>query len=168
MSTKLSKRNQGFTIIEVLIVLAIAGLIMVMVFIAVPNLQRNQRNTGRRQDASRVLTAVDNFVTNANGTMPSINTTNENSILTDGGPYTQYSLTAGAGTETNLTVNKLIILNGTQTLTATNGQAIAVVTNAQCNNSVLGSTTSFGRKVAVVYTLEPASGSAWQLACISN
>jgi prepilin-type N-terminal cleavage/methylation domain-containing protein len=33
--------HDGFTIIEVLIVLAIAGLIMVVVFLAVPNLEKS-------------------------------------------------------------------------------------------------------------------------------
>ena len=50
MLQNLKKRNQGFTIIEVMIVLAIAGLIMLIVFLAVPALQRNQRNTARKQD----------------------------------------------------------------------------------------------------------------------
>jgi prepilin-type N-terminal cleavage/methylation domain-containing protein len=40
MSKKLSKKEKGFTIIEVMIVLAIAGLIMLVVFLAVPALQR--------------------------------------------------------------------------------------------------------------------------------
>ena len=38
----------GFTIIEVVLVLAIAGLIFLMVFIALPALQRSQRDTERR------------------------------------------------------------------------------------------------------------------------
>jgi prepilin-type N-terminal cleavage/methylation domain-containing protein len=37
----LKNNKKGFTIIEVLIVLAIAGVIMVIVFLAVPALQRN-------------------------------------------------------------------------------------------------------------------------------
>ena len=42
MLNKIKKDNKGFTIIEVLIVLAIAGLIMLTVFLAVPSLQRQQ------------------------------------------------------------------------------------------------------------------------------
>ena len=42
-----SKSKKGFTIIEVVLVLAIAGLIFLMVFIALPALQRTQRNTQR-------------------------------------------------------------------------------------------------------------------------
>jgi prepilin-type N-terminal cleavage/methylation domain-containing protein len=42
---KLLKNEQGFTIIEVMIVLVIAAVIMLIVFLAVPALQRNSRNT---------------------------------------------------------------------------------------------------------------------------
>lgn len=45
---------KGFTIIEVVLVLAIAGLIFLMVFIALPALQRSQRNTRRREDMARL------------------------------------------------------------------------------------------------------------------
>ena len=36
------KKNKGFTIIEVVLVLAIAGLIFAMVFIALPSMQRGR------------------------------------------------------------------------------------------------------------------------------
>ena len=38
--------------------LAIAGMIFLMVFIALPALQRSQRNTQRKNDLSRIMTAV--------------------------------------------------------------------------------------------------------------
>ena len=62
--------KKGFTIIEVVLVLAIAGLIFLMVFIALPALQRSQRNTQREDDLARVLTAVNDFQTNNNGKTP--------------------------------------------------------------------------------------------------
>lgn len=61
------KREEGFTIIEVLIVLAIAGLIILIVFLAVPALQRNSRNTQRNNDASQIITSVNECLTNRNG-----------------------------------------------------------------------------------------------------
>ena len=70
MLKKLKNRNRGFTIIEVLIVLAIAGLILLIVFLAVPALQRNGRNTTKRSDASKALGAVGEFVSNNNGKVP--------------------------------------------------------------------------------------------------
>jgi len=61
------KQEKGFTIIEVLIVLAIAGLIMLIVFLAVPALQRNSRNNARNNDASRISSAVTECLANRNG-----------------------------------------------------------------------------------------------------
>ena len=66
--TKNSKK--GFTIIEVVLVLAIAGLIFLMVFIALPALQRSQRNTQRRQDVSRFVSAVTQYKSNNKNKLP--------------------------------------------------------------------------------------------------
>ena len=66
----MTKNKKGFTIIEVVLVLAIAGLIFLMVFIALPALQRSQRNTRRRQDMARILSAVNDYQTNNNGKLP--------------------------------------------------------------------------------------------------
>jgi prepilin-type N-terminal cleavage/methylation domain-containing protein len=70
MKGKLKLNNKGFTIVEVLIVLAIAGLILLIVFLAVPALQRNSRNTAIRNDAANVLSGVSEYVSNNNGTLP--------------------------------------------------------------------------------------------------
>lgn len=68
------KRAEGFTIIEVMIVLAIAGLIMVIVFIAVPQLQRNQRDNARQSIADRVKAEMETYAGNNQGQYP-FNTT---------------------------------------------------------------------------------------------
>jgi prepilin-type N-terminal cleavage/methylation domain-containing protein len=70
MKNNLKKQQSGFTIIEVLIVLAIAGLIMLIVFLAVPALQRNSRNTSIRNDVGNILSGVGEFVSNNNGQLP--------------------------------------------------------------------------------------------------
>jgi len=64
------KRNKGFTIIEIMIVLAIAGLIMLIVLIAVPALQRSARNTSRKNDVGDIASALSNWVTNNDGQVP--------------------------------------------------------------------------------------------------
>ena len=69
MLQQLKKRNSGFTIIEVLIVLAIAGLIMVVVFLAVPNLQRNARNNQTKTEANNLLAAYQEVSDNAGGSV---------------------------------------------------------------------------------------------------
>ena len=57
--------KKGFTIIEVVLVLAIAGLIFAMVFIALPALQRSQRDQSRKNDTSTVAAAI-NYWNSAN------------------------------------------------------------------------------------------------------
>ncbi len=71
MLNKLKKsNNQGFTIIEVMIVLAIAALILLIVLLAVPALQRSARNTQRKNDISAVAAAISNFIANNGGALP--------------------------------------------------------------------------------------------------
>lgn len=60
----------GFTIIEVVLVLAIAGLIFMMVFIALPNLQRAQRDTQRRNALGEMAAQIQQYQTNNNGRLP--------------------------------------------------------------------------------------------------
>lgn len=62
--------KKGFTIIEVVLVLAIAGLIFLMVFVALPSLQRGQRDTQRRDDVSRVVSQLQSYSTNNRGALP--------------------------------------------------------------------------------------------------
>lgn len=62
--------DRGFTIIEVVLVLAIAGLIFLMVFIALPSLQRGQRDTQRKQDLSRVQVQLTNYLSSTRGSAP--------------------------------------------------------------------------------------------------
>ena len=64
------KKRNAFTIIEVVLVLAIAGLIFLMVFIALPALQRSQRNTQRRQDLSRISSAIIEYASNNSCDLP--------------------------------------------------------------------------------------------------
>jgi len=65
-----NKKNKGFTIIEVVLVLAIAGLIFLMVFIALPALQRSQKDTQRKNDLSRIMTQLTNYSSNNRGEVP--------------------------------------------------------------------------------------------------
>ncbi|MBR3253794.1 type II secretion system protein [Candidatus Saccharibacteria bacterium] len=67
-------RKKGFTLIEVALVLAIAGLIFMMVFITLPQVWRTQRDTQRRDDMLTFVQRLKNFQTNNNrGALPSKN-----------------------------------------------------------------------------------------------
>lgn len=63
-------RKKGFTIIEVMLVLAIGGLIFLMVFIALPAVQRSQRDTSRRQTAATFMSQINQYSTNNRGKVP--------------------------------------------------------------------------------------------------
>lgn len=67
---KIHQKEKGFTIIEVVLVLAIAGLIFLMVFIALPALQRSQRDTQRKNDVSRIMTQLTSYSSNNRGQIP--------------------------------------------------------------------------------------------------
>ncbi len=70
MTKSNTNSKKGFTIIEVVLVLAIAGLIFLMVFVALPALQRSQRDTQRRDDMARLITAVQNYQANHKNRSP--------------------------------------------------------------------------------------------------
>ncbi|MFZ2560529.1 MAG: type II secretion system protein, partial [Candidatus Nanoperiomorbaceae bacterium] len=55
------RHSSGFTIIEVALVLAIAGLIFLVVFIAWPALQNSQRDAAKRQAVGRAAAAMQTY-----------------------------------------------------------------------------------------------------------
>ena len=67
----LQSSKKGFTIIEVVIVLVIGAIIMLMVFLIVPQLQRSQRDARRQSDARTFLASAEQFATQNNGNYPS-------------------------------------------------------------------------------------------------
>ena len=51
-------------------VLAIAGLIFLVVFLALPALQKSQRDTARRQDVARIVSALQSYEADNQGQLP--------------------------------------------------------------------------------------------------
>ena len=160
--------QSGFTIIEVLVVLAIAGLIMVVVFLAVPALQRSGRNNALSTSANNILTGVGTYSSNNGGSLPG-NITVSASAVTSG------TVTIGAG-GTNQEVVKVdsgvskFGINGT---TITNAETIGTVqvitgSSAVCNSTSTGlSGTGSTRSYVVLYVAE-ANGGTGILKCIGG
>ena len=71
-------RKYGFTIIEVVLVLGIAGLIFLMMMIALPALQRQQRDTKRKEDIDSLISNIKKYQTNNRGTLPINSVDNSN------------------------------------------------------------------------------------------
>lgn len=162
MNVHAKKQQKGFTIIEVILVLAIAALIFLMVFIALPALQKGQRDTQRRQDLAKVLTAVQNFQANSQGTVPSATANNGADLTTLLNNY----LKSGNATFKDPNGTDYTLVKGPESTDA-NAQAgngkIYYTNNAICGNG--GSVTQGqpNNKVAVQMPLE-----AGGIACDSN
>lgn len=62
--------SSGFTVIETLFVLAIGGLILLIILMAIPTLVRNGHNGQRKQDVASILQAVSRYELNHSGTYP--------------------------------------------------------------------------------------------------
>lgn len=56
-----ARRQSGFTIIEVIIVLAIMGLIILVLFLVVPVLQRNSRNYARKNAINYIAAQLQDY-----------------------------------------------------------------------------------------------------------
>ena len=127
--------SQGFTLIEVVIVLAIAGLIFVIVFLAVQGAQRGRRDNERSAAAGRLIAAAEQFSSNNNGTLPAACTNFATYYNNQGGVY-PCSTTAPSA---NATGN------------------IQYGANQECNAAGTGFTAK-QRVAAVLYWSEGANG----------
>lgn len=151
-----SKDQKGFTIIEVLIVLAIAGLIMVVVFLAVPALQRSGRNNALNTDANNILASVGDYSTNNGGTLPK-------AITFSGGVVTVGA--SGTNTESPKVDGSVVAvsLNGTAISSTAAVGTIQIITGttAACNptgTNLLTNATASSRSYVVLYVAEGGSG----------
>ena len=144
-----NKRNtNGFTIIEVVLVLAIAGLIFLMVFIALPALQRSQADTQRRSDAGRFLSQLSNYQTNNRGNLPATNGAGLNTFITG------YMTTNGETFNDPSSGSPYAVSTAAPTAI---GQ-IQYVTGTICNQAGAGVTGGQGaRKAAVIVALSNVS-----------
>ena len=171
-------KKKGFTIIEVVLVLGIAGLIFAMIFFALPTLQRNSRDTKRREDMIEVEGALKKYQINNRGALP----TTSNSLMTvtasnasgsgvtanswagfyrdylpktfedpSGGTYELKIANCNASATTGpCTGAALSAING---ITSNTRRSIYIIIQATCQGeSVIGSPNP--RKLAVLYKLE--------------
>ena len=137
----------GFTILEVIIVLVIAAVIMILVFLVVPQLQRSQRNTQRRKDADAILTALETLAGRSGG---SYTTT----TITDTGII---GLTGGAK-DPSSKVAYTIKVNTTDAATDYDATGeIEVLIGKGCDKVPGGTTPTGNGKAAVVIFLEGGS-----------
>lgn len=68
---ELKRQAQGFTLLETVILLALIGMIMVVIFFAIPQVQRSARDNERQSIARNIMDAIDNYALNNDGQLPS-------------------------------------------------------------------------------------------------
>lgn len=154
--SKQELKQKGFTIIEVVLVLAIAALIFLMVFIALPALQRSQRDTARKSDVSIVAGAVNSFQgNNRSATWPT--TAQLQGYVTD---------VSGNTNKTLVTVGATVTANNTVVPAVPDG-AITVYPQGKCNTVGANGTVTLDkgttRQYATVTRLESGSNTGYCL-----
>lgn len=164
---KTPNKTQGFTVIEVLIVLAIAGLVLTIVFLAVPAMQRNFRNTARKKDVATTLAFIQQTIVEHNNELPgSCNTSQLDCFLRD------HSLLYYQ----NKTDENIVSLHNRSTLGPYNdpidlqldpndplsSERISIRTWANCNGGLLSGENATPRDIAAQFVIETGSGGARQ------
>lgn len=164
------KNKEGFTIIEVVLVLAIAALIFLMVFIALPALQRNQRDTARKTILGKVTSAVTSYQSNNRGNNPISGTTPQytkfagyvDGTATTDGVRTQngeYIVTISAFTGTPPTISAKAFDDDA---TLSGAQEVRVITGAKCDNDGAAAVEGNTREAAALIGMENGGASLCQ------
>lgn len=168
---KKKEQKNGFTIVEVSLVLAIAGLIFLMIFVALPALQKSQRDARRRDDVGKLLTALQKYQTNNRGALPSGNGVAPSSDLKDWTSFYESFLgsdfkdPSGQAYKLKIVdcggnIAKKVCSNGNEVNDASasfenSDYTMHIVRSATCNASK-AVVSSNPRKVAVLYKMEGA------------
>lgn len=163
----------GFTVIEVTLVLSIAGLIFIMLFVALPGLRASQRDAERRSDIANFIEEVKNYQENNRGALPGGSGSNSSIIVTNstggsdnswGGFYKNYlkSFNDPSGypyrleiVNCNASGGNCRSKNSLEDISFPNNYTILVVRQAQCEGPIAKPTKNT-RKIAVIYKLEGA------------
>jgi prepilin-type N-terminal cleavage/methylation domain-containing protein len=157
---KLKEKQQGFTIIEVLIVLAIAGLIMVVVFLAIPNLQKSQRNNSRKTDANNLLSAFSDYLSNNGGSPYASNCTDATPC-----PFMSSWKPGYFTTPANVSYTYNASPAAFTAPTAPDSEHLDLITSATCATPAAAPTAgTSSRQVAVYYGIEGSTATQ----CVSE
>ena len=158
--------NKGFTIVETLIVLAIAATIIVVVLLAVPALQRQSRNTATKVGAGAVASGWTAEVGNSNDAAPTTVTGGTGKITIN---TASYNVSSAIVTKVS-TYNSVgtTVAYGPTSVGATGSagdkisvSTIALYTGATCPATTTGTSLQLGAgtttQAAIVYSIEPGN-----------
>ena len=163
--SKQELKQKGFTIIEVVLVLAIAALIFLMVFIALPALQRNQRDTARKTVSSKVASAIQTYQSNKRGIQPTkgndLNGYIDGVNATAGEKGETDQNTLATATDSYVDGNYIVRVNAYasgSTVGVADRNFIQIFTGAKCNAS--GDAAMLGSKKNAAVLIKMENGDA--------
>lgn len=156
------QNSKGFTIIEVVLVLAIAGLIFLMVFVALPALQRGQRDSARKSDVSTVSAAVNSYTSNNRGLFP-----DTAKLKTYLGTETSLGSDEFSYSELSDNTNSVTVNSEVNFPTSVDDGAVVVVSKAKCGtvgpSGAVTLASGTARQYVVITKLESGSGTGFCL-----
>ena len=161
--------NKGFTIVETLIVLAIAATIIVVVLLAVPGLQRSSRNTTARTAANNILAGWNEQMAAGNGASPGLPTAAAGTITINSVAYnlakgvTPTVGTVSAATTVGYSASAAAFVSGGTTNVAPN--TLIVAYSATCNGNTAAAVGT-STQIAVFYPVE--NGGTGKVGCIQG
>jgi len=149
-----NSKAKGFTIVEVLFVLAIGGLILMMVFLAIPAINRWNNNSKRKADVSAILQAVSDYRLQNMGNFP-------------GDDIAKNNLRNQLSNKLNIYANTAIGISfdsNTGTVSAVTAiDTVKVYNSAICNSSGGGASLGGSRDIVALYALDPSMSQCRQL-----
>lgn len=159
----IQQKQRGFTIIEVVLVLAIAALIFLMVVIALPALQRNQRDTARKTVLGKVSSAVTTYQSNKRAAQPTKGVDLQGYVdgrtgtTSDKGAAGSFTASANDTViDNDYIVNVKAYASG-DTVGNADTNVVQVVTGATCNSTGDAVVSGTTRNAAILIKLENGS-----------
>ncbi|MEI6755867.1 MAG: type II secretion system protein [bacterium] len=143
-----NKKRQGFTIIEVLIVLAIGGLMITMVFAAIPFINRANQNNQRKNDVSIILQSISDYRLHNTGSF----TTNVGNLKLSGVNNLGYY----KNPTTDVIINPISATNPDYDTTK-----VYIYNYSKCSQSNDGTKVAAGsRDIVALFALDKGTGTA--------
>ncbi len=150
----------GFTVVETMFVLAIAGLILMIVLMAIPTLTRNSRNNQRKQDVQTILQTISRWELNNSGGFPS--TLRLDNFLAQYEKLTYY--TPPAGNVSIITSTYAIdTVSITTNPTGSSNDTVVIYNHSKCIQDHPGDATNAGagfNDVVALYSIETGGGTS--------
>ena len=121
--SNLVKKEKGFTLIEIVLALAIAGLLLVVVFLAVSGAQKSRRDAQRKDQNAQLMAALETYASNSAGDYSGLTTSNIQNYkpgnFNDPSSGTAYTLTVDTtAPTTSCTLGTVHVLAASRSVTS--------------------------------------------------